>query len=79
MPSINFEHHTQFFTSTIFNWKHLLKEDEYKQIIIDSLLFLKKEGSIAVNAFVIMPNHLHRIIKTLALVGLLQQSRCLAL
>jgi REP element-mobilizing transposase RayT len=22
-------------------------------------LFLKKEGSIAVNAFVIMPNHLH--------------------
>ncbi len=61
MPSINFEHHTQFFTSTIFNWKHLLKEDVYKQIVIDSLLFLKKEGSISVNAFVIMPNHLHLI------------------
>jgi len=44
MPSLNFEHHTKFFTSTIFNWKHLLKEDVYKQIIIDSLLFLKKEG-----------------------------------
>ena len=61
MPSINFEHHTQFFTSTIYEWKHLLKDDSYKQIIIDSLLFLKKEGSIAVNAFVIMPNHLHLI------------------
>ena len=61
MPSINFEHHTQFFTSTIFQWKHLLKDDVYKQIIIDSLLFLKKEGSIAVNAFVIMPNHFHLI------------------
>ncbi len=56
MPSINFEHHTQYFTSTIHQWRHLLKKDEYKQIIIDSLLFLKKEGSITVNAFVIMPN-----------------------
>ncbi len=61
MPAINFEHHTQFFTSTIFQWKQLLKDDAYKQIIIDSLLFLKTEGSIAVNAFVIMPNHLHLI------------------
>ncbi|HUS03366.1 MAG TPA: hypothetical protein VMY77_16615 [Chitinophagaceae bacterium] len=41
--------------------KHLLKDDAYKQIIIDSLLFLKKEGSITVNAFVIMPNHIHLI------------------
>ena len=61
MPSLNFENHTQFFTSTIYEWKHLLKDDENKQIIIDSLLYLKKEGSIAVNAFVIMPNHLHLI------------------
>ena len=42
-------------------WKHLLKEDSYKQIIIESLLFLKKEGSVVVNAFVIMPNHIHLI------------------
>jgi hypothetical protein len=61
MSSLNFEHHTQFFTSTIYQWKRLLKDDEYKQIIIDSLLFLEKEGSISVNAFVIMPNHLHLI------------------
>ena len=61
MPSINFEYHTQFFTSTIFELKHLLKDDAYKQIIIESLLFLKKEGSVVVNAFVIMPNHIHLI------------------
>ena len=60
MP-LNFEHHTQFFTSTVLDWKHLLKDDAYKQIIIDSLLFLKREGSIVVNAFVIMPNHIHLI------------------
>jgi REP element-mobilizing transposase RayT len=40
-------------------WKHLLKEDTYKDIVINSLLFLKKEKSIVVNGFVIMPNHIH--------------------
>jgi hypothetical protein len=30
----------QFFTATIQEWKHLLKEDKYKNIIIDSLRFL---------------------------------------
>jgi len=61
MASINFDHYPQFFTATILEWKHLLKRDEFKQIIVDSLLFLKKEGSIVVNAFVIMPNHIHLI------------------
>ena len=36
-----------------------MKEDAFKDIIINSLLFLKKEGSIVVNGFVIMPNHIH--------------------
>ncbi len=60
MSSYNFQHSPQFFTATILEWKHLLKSDEYKQIIIDSLLFLKKEGSIKVNAFV-MPSHIRLI------------------
>jgi putative transposase len=42
-------------------WKHLLKENAYKQIIIESLLFLKKEGSVVASAFVIMPNRIHLI------------------
>jgi putative transposase len=49
----------QFFTATILEWKHLLKEDEFKDIVINSLLFLKKERSIVVYVFVIMPNHIH--------------------
>ena len=61
MPYYNFQHNPQFFTATILEWKYLLRSDAYKQIIIDSLLFLKKEGSITVNAFVIMPNHMHLI------------------
>jgi putative transposase len=61
MADINFDHHTHFFTATILEWKHLLKEDEFKDIIINSLLFLKKEKSIVVYGFVIMPNHIHLI------------------
>ena len=49
----------QFFTATIQEWKHLLKEDKYKNIIVDSLKFLVTEGNVTINGFVIMPNHLH--------------------
>ena len=42
-------------------WKPLLTEDEYKDIIIKSLLFLKNEGSVVIYGFVIMPNHIHLI------------------
>ena len=51
----------QFFTATIQKWKHLLKEDKYKNIIVDSLKFLVAEGSVTINGFVIMSNHLHII------------------
>ena len=61
MADINFDHNPQFFTATILEWKHLLHNDSFKEIIINSLLFLKKEGSIVVYAFVIMPNHIHLI------------------
>ena len=51
----------QFFTATIQEWKHLLKEDKYKNVIVDSLKFLVTEGNVTINGFVIMPNHLHII------------------
>ncbi len=61
MPEINFDYHPQFFTATILEWKPLLKDDDYKDIVIKSLQFLKNEGSIVIYAFVIMPNHIHLI------------------
>jgi len=61
MADINFDYHPQFFTATILEWKHLLKEDEFKDIIIKSLQFLVKEKSVVIYAFVIMPNHIHLI------------------
>jgi len=51
----------QFFTATILNWSHLLKEDEYKDIIIECLKFMVDDKRVEVNAFIIMSNHVHII------------------
>ena len=46
MKDINFTYFAQFIIAAILEWKHLLKEEEYKEIIINDLRFLHKEGSI---------------------------------
>ncbi|MCW3114621.1 MAG: hypothetical protein JWR18_3017 [Segetibacter sp.] len=53
------EFYPDYFTATILEWKHLLKEDKYKEIIISSLQFLVKENRLKVYAFCIMSNHIH--------------------
>ena len=55
------DYHPQFFTATNLEWKHLLREDKYKAIIIDSFRFLVKNNRVKIYSFVIMPNHLHLI------------------
>src|SRR2546423_12625946 len=54
-------YHPKFFTATIYQWKHLLKPDKYKDILIESLRFMTLEKRIELNAFVIMINHFHSI------------------
>ena len=58
MPSAR-TYDVTFFTSTVLEWKFLLTNDEYKDIIIDSLRYLTEQKRIMVHAFVIMNNHLH--------------------
>ncbi len=48
-----------FWTDTIKDWKHLLKQDKYKELIISSWQELVSRDTIIVYAYVIMPNHLH--------------------
>jgi len=50
-----------FSTATILKWKPLLKDDTYKNILIQSLQTLTKLKRLMVFGFVIMPNHLHII------------------
>jgi putative transposase len=49
----------EFFTATCLNWQHLLRTDERKDIIVNSLRFLVNDGRIWLYGFVIMPNHIH--------------------
>ena len=51
----------QFFTATIYDWKHVLKDDAYKNIISNCLHTMVRKEQIQLNAFVIMVNHVHFI------------------
>ena len=51
------ENWPQFYTATIEGWKDLLKENTYKDVIVNSLKHLVENKKIKVNAFVIMNNH----------------------
>lgn len=52
-----------FFTATNLYWKPLLENNSFKDIVIRSLQFLVKNGELIVFGFVIMPNHMHLLIK----------------
>ncbi len=58
-----------FWTATISYWSHLLSENSYKQIILDSLTYLSERKLVDIFAFVIMPNHVHFIWRTNQLNG----------
>jgi putative transposase len=53
--------HPEFLTVTCLEWKYLLAEDRFKDIIIESLTYLTKAKRINVYGFVIMSNHFHLI------------------
>ena len=50
-----------FYADTICNFTHLLADDNLKLIIIKSLQYLVKQQFVEINAFVIMPSHIHLI------------------
>lgn len=50
-----------FWTDTIKDWKKLLIQDKYKELIVNQLKWLKDRNKILIYGFVIIPNHLHII------------------
>lgn len=55
------KNHPDFTTITCFDWKKVLKEDRFKDIITGSLSYLTNAERIKIYAFVIMDNHFHLI------------------
>lgn len=54
-------HWPQFYTATILEWKFLLYNDLFKNIIIQSLKYLVDNKKIKLYAYVTMSNHVHLI------------------
>lgn len=61
MPDYNYG--IEFLTATILRWQHLLADDKFKRLVLDSLHWLCKEERCKVYGFVIMPNHIHLVWK----------------
>ena len=53
-----------FITSTIVNWVNLFHSAEYYQILIDAILYNRKNKNLKIFAYVIMPNHFHMICRS---------------
>jgi putative transposase len=53
---------TYFFTATILNWQALLADDRMKQILVNSLEYMSK-SRVDIYGFVIMPNHIHLLLR----------------
>ena len=58
-----------FWTITIKDWIHLLKSDDYKLLIIDSLKWLCIRELVRIYGYVIMPNHIHLLWEQLKMNG----------
>ena len=58
-----------FYTDTINDFKHLLKDDEFKTFCINSWKYLNDNDFIKIYGFVIMPNHIHLLWNMIKLNG----------
>ena len=58
-----------FWTITVKEWIHLLKTDEYKAIVIESLKWLCEKELVRIYGYVIMPNHIHLLWEQLKMNG----------
>ena len=58
-----------FWTITINKWQQLLKPDDNKMIVINSLQWLVESGLVKIYGFVLMPNHIHLMWEQLKMNG----------
>ena len=54
-------YHPEFVTVTCLNWKSLLADDTYKDVVIDSFRFMVQQKRLIIFGFALMPNHFHAI------------------
>ena len=55
-------YYAYFVTCTIVDWLPILAQDAYRPIVLNSLAYLREHKHTQLNAFVIMPTHLHAVL-----------------
>ena len=55
-----------FITTTAANREYFFKPNEHKKIIVDSFDYMRLKGWFRLYAFVIMPNHIHLLVRFLS-------------
>ncbi|MBK9980981.1 MAG: transposase [Saprospiraceae bacterium] len=53
-----------FITCTIVGWIDIFSRQSYRDLLLDSLKFCRKEKGLLIFAYVIMSNHIHLIVQT---------------
>ena len=62
-PSFHDPTHLYFMTASVIEWKHLFITPEYAIIPLNSLAWLQEQKRLLLFAYVLMPSHLHAILK----------------
>ena len=57
------QYSTYFVTFTIVGWVDVFTRKELNEIFVDSLKFCQKQKGLIINAYVIMSNHIHLIVR----------------
>jgi REP element-mobilizing transposase RayT len=61
--SIHIPGHLYFVTATTCGWKKIFARPAYAKIVLDSLAWLRLEQRLLLYAYVLMPSHLHAVLK----------------
>jgi REP element-mobilizing transposase RayT len=56
------QHYPYFVTWTLVEWVSLFDKASYRQIVLDSLAYLRTHKHTQLNAYVVMPTHLHAML-----------------
>ena len=51
-----------FVTCTVVNWLPVFEDEAYREVVLDCLAYLREHKHTWLNAFVIMPTHLHAVL-----------------
>ncbi|MBI3194682.1 MAG: transposase, partial [Ignavibacteriae bacterium] len=63
--SVQEDEHCYFVTATIVGWKKLFFQNIFAKIVLDSLQWHRVNTKLKLYAFVVMPNHVHVLVKPL--------------